>query len=251
MTEASRSGVVYTRDRTLARRTVAGYSCTMKLICGIDEAGRGPLAGPVTAAAVVLPPSFDAGQLNDSKKLSSSRRELAALELRRTTLYGLGWATHYEIDALNIHQATLLAMERAQDRLMRAVKFLLSGYAGAHHAHCQSCGTTKPPNSRPAWKTLLPWGELNLPPLVLVDGIHPPRLKYETRCVIGGDHLHPEIMAASILAKTARDRWMRAYSQIEPLYGYEQHKGYPTHQHKKLIALHGISRVQRRSFRCI
>jgi len=223
----------------------------MNLICGIDEAGRGPLAGPVTAAAVVLPPTFDAGQLNDSKKLSSSRRELAALELRRTTLYGLGWATHYEIDALNIHQATLLAMERAQDRLMRAVKFLLYGYAGAPPAPRKSCGTMEPPNSRPAWKTLLPWRELNLPPLVLVDGIHPPRLEYETRCVIGGDRLHPEIMAASILAKTARDRWMRAYSEIEPLYAYEQHKGYPTQKHKKLIALHGVSRVQRRSFRCV
>lgn len=221
----------------------------MNLICGIDEAGRGPLAGPVTAAAVVLPPDFDTAQLADSKKLSPRQRELVALELRRETIYGLGWATHYEIDAFNIHQATLIAMERAHNRLMRAISFLLQGNGANPTAMQRGSIDSNAPNSRPAWKKLLPWQELGLPPLVLVDGIHPPKLDYETRCVIGGDRLHPEIMAASILAKTARDRWMRAYAEIEPLYGYEQHKGYPTKNHKKLIALHGVSRIQRRSFR--
>ncbi|TVR92883.1 MAG: ribonuclease HII [Spirochaetaceae bacterium] len=223
----------------------------MNLICGIDEAGRGPLAGPVTAAAVVLPPTFDTGQLGDSKKLSPRQRELVALELRRETIYGLGWATHYEIDAFNIHQATLIAMERAHNRLMRAISFLLQGNGANPTSMQRGSIDSNTPNSRPAWRKLLPWQELGLPPLVLVDGIHPPKLDYETRCVIGGDRLHPEIMAASILAKTARDRWMRAYAEIEPLYGYEQHKGYPTKNHKKLIALHGVSRIQRRSFRSI
>ncbi len=223
----------------------------MNLICGIDEAGRGPLAGPVTAAAVVLPPAFDTGQLGDSKKLSPRQRELVSLELRRGTLYGLGWATHYEIDAFNIHQATLIAMERAHNRLMRAISFLLQSH-GANPAAMKRAGRNlNTPDSRPAWKTLLPWQELGLPPLVLVDGMHSPKLTHETRCIIGGDRLHPEIMAASILAKTARDRWMRAYAEIEPLYDYEQHKGYPTRNHKKLIALHGVSRIQRRSFRSV
>lgn len=222
----------------------------MHLICGIDEAGRGPLAGPVTAAAVVLPPSFKRELLRDSKKLSPHKRELAALELRRTALYGLGWATHYEIDVLNIHQATLQAMQRAQNRLMRAITFLRHRDSNPYSAHQQGDRPPIPPNSRPAWSTLLAWDELVLPPLILVDGKYAPPLTYETRCVIGGDHLHPEIMAASILAKTARDRWMRAYAAIEPVYGYDQHKGYPTQGHKSVIAKHGVSRIQRHSFRC-
>ena len=221
----------------------------MNLICGIDEAGRGPLAGPVTAAAVVLPPTFDKDLLRDSKKLSPTRRELAAAELRRKTLYGLGWATHYEIDVLNIHQATLLAMERAHNRLMRAIMFLLRGDTDRWSTHQDIGRRPRTPTSRPAWATLLPWAELSLPPLVLVDGKYPPELNHETLCVIGGDHLHPEIMAASILAKTARDRWMRAYAEVEPVYGYDRHKGYPTQNHKSLIAKNGASRIQRRSFR--
>lgn len=223
----------------------------MNLICGIDEAGRGPLAGPVTAAAVVLPPTFDRELLRDSKKLSPKMRELAAVELRRKTLYGLGWATHYEIDVLNIHHATLIAMERAHNRLMRAITFLLRRDADSCLTHQQNGRQLNTPDSRQAWVTLLPWEDLNLPPLVLVDGKHPPKIGHETLCVIGGDRLHPEIMAASILAKTARDRWMRAYAEVEPVYGYEQHKGYPTQDHKKLIARYGVSRIQRRSFRCV
>lgn len=232
---------MYTPCLPLARRQIAGYSCEMNLICGIDEAGRGPLVGPVTAAAVVLPPMFETNLLNDSKKLTSSQRERVSLVLRSTTLYGIGWATHYEIDLYNIHRATLLAMKRAHQRLMRAVSFLMGEPSPGSFQGL--------PRSRSAWRCIQPWEELSYPPLALIDGVHAPELSCGTRCIVGGDRLHAEIMAASVLAKTSRDRWMRAYASIEPVYEFSRHKGYPTQAHKQLIALHGASRIQRRSFR--
>jgi ribonuclease HII len=181
-----------------------------EIVCGVDEAGRGPLAGPVTAAAVVLPPDFPGGFLADSKALSPSRREAAALVIReRATAWAVGWATAGEIDRLNIHHATLLAMRRAVEGL------------GVR------------------------------PTQLLVDGLFVPDAGVPGRAVVRGDATVPEIMAASILAKTARDAWMTDYAVREPGYGFEKHKGYPTAEHRAAIARLGPCPIHRRSFRLL
>ena len=177
-------------------------------VCGVDEAGRGPFAGPVAAAAVILPADFPRGILADSKSLSACRREKVAAVIReRAAAWALGWASHGEIDTLNIHHATLLAMKRAVDAL-----------------------TPRPDR-------------------ILVDGLFCPETGIPSDAVVKGDASVPEIMAASILAKTARDAWMREYAKVEPDYGYEKHKGYPTAQHRRTVLRIGPSRIQRRSFR--
>jgi ribonuclease HII len=177
-------------------------------VCGIDEAGRGPLAGPVTAGAVILCPGFPIGILNDSKKLSPAKREAAAVVIReRASAWSLGWASPEEIDLLNIHHATLLAMRRALEAL--AVR----------------------------------------PGLVLVDGKFTPECDLACRAVVRGDATVPEIMAASIIAKTARDRWMVDYARRDGRYGFEVHKGYPTAAHRRAVEQFGLSPIHRRSFR--
>jgi len=181
-----------------------------EIVCGIDEAGRGPLAGPVTAGAVVLPPDFPGGLLADSKVLSPARREAAARVIRdRATAWAVGWASAEEIDRLNIHHATLLAMRRAVEGL------------GVR------------------------------PTQLLVDGLFVPDAGVPGRAIVRGDATVPEIMAASILAKTARDAWMREYAAREPGYGFEKHKGYPTTAHRAAIARLGPCAIHRRSFRLL
>jgi ribonuclease HII len=178
------------------------------LICGVDEAGRGPLAGPVTAAAVILPEDFPVEILDDSKALSAAQRQEAACLVRsRAIAWAVGWAWPEEIDRLNILRASLLAMERA-------VKLL-----------------SVPPDE------------------VLVDGIYVPRVAMPARAIVGGDAIEPCIMAASIMAKTCRDSWMELYASIEPAYGFDRHKGYPTPEHRSLIEAHGCTEIHRRSFR--
>ncbi len=178
------------------------------LVCGIDEAGRGPIAGPVTAAAVILPDDFPMGVLDDSKVLTAVQREESAAIIRaRAVSWGIGWASHEEIDAHNILQATLLAMARAVQAMpVRPERLVVDGL------YCPSCG---------------------IPGTAVVDG----------------DATVPQIMAASILAKTARDAWMEAYAAEEPAYGFEKHKGYPTAEHRRIVLAIGPSRIQRRSFR--
>jgi ribonuclease HII len=179
-----------------------------ELSCGVDEAGRGPLAGPVTAAAVILPADFPCDILDDSKALDPEERTAAAAVIRaRALAWSIGWASHAEIDALNIHNATLLAMRRAVQAL-------------AVH-----------------------------PRRVLVDGLFCPACGVASSAIVGGDATVPEIMAASIIAKTARDGWMEEYSRIEPVYGFERHKGYPTPEHRRIVLAVGPSRIQRLSFR--
>ena len=181
-------------------------------VCGIDEVGRGPLAGPVTAAAVVLDDGFDTEILDDSKAMSPGNREQVFRIIAETKLpYGVGWVWPEEIDRINIHRATLLAMKRAYAELVSNDGLLID--------------------------------------LALVDGKFAPELGINTRAVVGGDHIHREIMAASIIAKVLRDRWMIRYSWIEPGYGYDRHKGYPTKYHRARCIELGNSPIQRRSFR--
>ncbi len=187
--------------------------------CGIDEAGRGPLAGPVTAACAVIREDLRVPGLGDSKALSVARREeVAGILKRELTAWGLGWAWPDEIDRLNIHHATLLAMQRA--------------YADAT-ASCPE-------------ETLA-----SIVEPVLIDGKFIPELPVAAAAVVGGDATIPAVQAASILAKTARDAWMIDYAAREPQYLFEKHKGYPTPQHKALIRTHGPSRIHRHSFKTL
>jgi ribonuclease HII len=178
------------------------------LVGGVDEAGRGPIAGPVCAAAVILPWEFPREILDDSKALTRQQRDAAAVTIRAEAIsWGIGWATHEEIDRLNILQATLLAMTRAIEAM--SIK----------------------------------------PDRILVDGQFCPACGVPATAVVHGDSIVAEIMAASILAKTARDAWMEEYALQEPAYLFEKHKGYPTAEHRRIVLRIGPSRIQRRSFR--
>jgi ribonuclease HII len=182
------------------------------ICCGIDEAGRGPLAGPVCAAAVVLPADFPRDVLGDSKKLSPRKREAArVLICEKALAWGIGWASVVEIDELNILQASLLAMRRAYDAMDAP----------------ESLGVL----------------------MAVADGLYTPDLPIPCRAIVRADAQVPEVMAASILAKTARDRMMERYSWLYPQYGYERHKGYATRYHREQIAKYGPSPIQRKSFR--
>jgi ribonuclease HII len=182
------------------------------ITCGIDEAGRGPLAGPVCAAAVALPPDFPREVLGDSKKLSPRKREAArVLICEKALAWGIGWASAGEIDELNILQASLLAMRRAYDAM------------GAP----ESLGVL----------------------MAVIDGLYCPDLPIPCQAIVKADSQVPEVMAASILAKTARDRMMERYAWFYPRYGYERHKGYPTKYHREAVAKYGPSPIQRKSFR--
>ena len=181
------------------------------MIAGVDEAGRGPLAGPVVAAAVVLGPDAVPAGLADSKTLSPSRRaELAAGIRACAVAWALGQASPAEIDRLNILEATLLAMHRA-----------VAGLAPIRIS----------------------------PELVLIDGNRcPPGLPYPARAVVRGDASIAAVSAASILAKVYRDREMVRLGRRWPQFGFADHKGYPTAAHLERMRLHGPSPVHRRTF---
>jgi ribonuclease HII len=186
------------------------------VICGFDEAGRGALAGPVCAAAVILSPDFPIEVLGDSKKLSPLQREKAAgLIYQQAPAWGIGWASAAEIDALNILRASLLAMERAYDALL--------------------CFDAQGLAQRPDLEGI-------------ADGSHTPRVSCNCRALVKADASVPEVMAASILAKTARDRMMVRYSWLYPEYGYAKHKGYPTLEHRERLERRGPSPIQRTTF---
>lgn len=172
------------------------------------------MAGPVCAAAVILPAAFPVEILGDSKKLSPAKREAARMVIIDKALaWGIGWASAAEIDDINILQASLLAMKRAFEDMLVSIDFDTANIEA------------------------------------VVDGTFTPDIPVSRRSLPKADSLIPEVMAASILAKTARDRMMVRYSRLYPEYGYEKHKGYPTKAHRELLALHGPSPIQRMSFR--
>ncbi|MBL8709619.1 MAG: ribonuclease HII [Rhodospirillaceae bacterium] len=182
-----------------------------RLVCGVDEVGRGPLAGPVIACAVILdparlPPSLER-RLDDSKKLSAAARVDIAAALQELAIFALAGASPAEIDAINILQATHLAMRRAVEALAR-----------------------KPDHA-------------------LIDGNRPPVLACPSTCIVKGDGKSLSIAAASILAKVERDKIMSQLATVHTVYGWERNAGYPTAEHLAAIRTHGITPQHRRSFR--
>lgn len=180
------------------------------LVAGIDEAGRGPWAGPVVAAAVILepskmPPELIAG-LDDSKKLRKPVREMLYDHIKAGAAHGVGQASVEEIDEINILQATMLAMRRAFENLPDAPQF------------------------------------------AIVDGNRDPGLGVSTRCLIGGDASSLSIAAASILAKVTRDLIMEGLASEFPGYGWEKNAGYGTKQHQQGLAEYGVTPHHRRTF---
>jgi len=178
------------------------------LICGVDEAGRGPWAGPVTAAAVILDPKSPISGLTDSKKISEKKRFALEPEIKqKVAFWCVAHAAPEEIDRMNIREATFLAMQRA--------------IAGL--------GIT--------------------PARILIDGnALPAHLPAPAEAIIKGDLKEPAISAASILAKTERDRLMDAYCETHPGYGFSQHKGYGTAAHSAALQALGACPIHRTSF---
>jgi ribonuclease HII len=181
---------------------------SMQWIAGVDEAGRGPLAGPVSCAAVILNPHKPIAGLNDSKKLTEAKRELLFPIIQTHALaWHIEFVTPEEIDRINILQATLQGMARALLKL-----------------------DIKPSHA-------------------LIDGNKiPPGLPCSAEAIIKGDGKEACIMAASILAKVARDRYMQALDKRYPHYGFRTHKGYPTAIHMAAIQTHGVCPEHRRSY---
>ena len=196
-----------------------------KIIVGFDEAGRGPLAGPVSAGAVILPDDFPLAILNDSKKMSEARREMAESVIKEKALWGFAVVDHATIDKINILQASLLAMRLAfEDMLLRL------------DAWCDSRGIEK---------SVFALDNLQ----GISDGNFCPEVPIECRAVVKADSKFAQVMAASIIAKVGRDRIMREYDARYPEYGYARHKGYPTAAHKEACRRLGPSPIQRLTFK--
>ena len=180
-------------------------------VCGVDEAGRGPLVGAVVAGAVVLDPENPIEGLKDSKKLSPARREYLYEQIvQKAKAWGIGEASPAEIDEINILQATMLAMRRAIEDLTTRLG---------------------------AW-----------PDKALIDGNRCPELPIAAEAIVKGDAKEPAISAASILAKVTRDRQMQELHERHPQYGFAQHMGYPTEAHFAALQNFGVCSEHRRSF---
>ena len=185
------------------------------LIVGADEAGRGPLAGPVCAAAVVLPSDFPFEILADSKALSEKKRLLAEPIIKEKAIaWAIAWGTPAEIDSINILNASLLAMKRAY--LLVEKQLASKGLS---------------------------------PDILLVDGNKRPDVPIACQAIVKGDSKVHEIMAASILAKNARDRIMVLAAKRWPQYGFEKHKGYPCASHKAALHAFGPCPIHRLTFK--
>ncbi len=192
-------------DLSLEREVVSSGA---QWVAGIDEAGRGPLAGPVAAAAVILPADYENGRLDDSKKLPEARREELFEELSsdQSVCWAMSFAEVEEIEHVNILRATHAAMARAVAALER----------------------------RPCY--------------CLIDGLDVPQFPLASRGVVKGDGISLSIAAASVIAKVIRDRRMRAYAEEFPEYGFERHKGYGTKAHLEALQRHGPCRIHRKTF---
>lgn len=190
------------------------------LMCGLDEAGRGPLAGPVTAGAVILPPDFPIEILNDSKKLSEKKRDAAELIIKEKALWGIGIVDHQTIDRMNILQASLYAMKLAYDMvLLKLDDWCTKNNINEYHILCMTDGN-------------------KIPPVSCSD----------VKCQPKADATYPAVMAASIIAKVERDRIMYQMDKLYPEYGYAKHKGYPTKEHREICKKIGPSPIQRLTF---
>jgi ribonuclease HII len=179
-------------------------------VVGVDEAGRGPLAGPVVAAACLLGAAVPPG-LDDSKKLSAKRRAALEIEIKASSRWALGVVEADEIDRINIFAATMLAMTRAVAALEIEPHTVLVD------------GNATPRGRVAGWR-------------------------WPARAIVGGDGIEPCISAASILAKEHRDRLMRAAAQVHPHYGWERNMGYGTAEHLSALRRHGPSPLHRKSF---
>ncbi len=193
------------------------------LLVGFDEAGRGPLAGPVCAAAVILPADFPLEILNDSKKLSEKKRLLAETIIKEKACYGISLVDHKTIDEINILEASMLAMKNAFDQMVKKLP-----------VWCQSQGIKEPLLSQISGIT---------------DGTRCPDVPIECLCEPKADGKYPCVMAASILAKTCRDQLMLEMDKKYPQYGYAKHKGYPTKAHREVCHKIGPSPIQRLTFK--
>lgn len=198
-------GLIFLPDFSLENKAKEnGY----KFICGVDEAGRGPLAGPVCAAAVILPDVVEIEGLNDSKKLSEKKREeLYDVIMDKALAYSVAFGTLEEIEQFNILNATFLAMNRAIDGLSIKPDFAL-----------------------------------------IDGNRVPKDIKIPCETVVKGDSKSSSVAAASILAKVTRDRLLIEYDKKYPQYNFKKHKGYGTKEHYEAIEKYGISEVHRRSF---
>ena len=184
------------------------------MIFGVDEAGRGPLAGPVVAAAVLLSKPRPSG-LDDSKKLNAARRAELETIIKRRCQWAVGVVEVDDIDRLNIFGATMLAMTLAVDAL--------SAKLGSEPMEVLIDGNMTPAGRRPEWR-------------------------WPARSIVGGDAIEPCISAASIIAKEHRDRMMYAAAQHYPHYGWEKNKGYGTPEHMAALQVHGPTPLHRKSF---
>lgn len=197
--------------------SLKNYKYSDKIEIGTDEAGRGCLAGPVFAAAVILPKNFRCPLMDDSKKLSEKNRvELRSIIEKKAIAWAVGIVSHEEIDEINILNASFLAMHRAINQVL-----------------LQTDNSIKPD-------------------LILVDGNKfKPYTNLPAECIIKGDGIYKSIAAASILAKTYRDDYMEKIHQEFPYFDWKQNKGYPTKKHRAAIAKHGASPHHRMSFKLL
>ena len=190
---------------------------TSAVIVGVDEVGRGPLAGPVTAAAVFVDRqkiTLDLlTKIDDSKKISQKKHATISKQIESIAIIGIGWASSGEIDQLNILEATMLAMQRAISSLRKQI--------------------------------------ISDPDYILIDGNKVPRLDFPSKAIVRGDEKSLSIAAASIVAKNKRDAFMTSLSKLYPGYGWEKNAGYGTREHLAAIEREGITTHHRRSFKPI
>lgn len=194
-----------------------------EFFAGLDEAGRGPVAGPVSAACVILSPDFPTELLNDSKKLTEKKREKLLPLIKEKCCWGQAYVEHDEIDRINILQASLKAMKLAFEQMVSRLP-----------EWCEKNGIAIIDDVK------------NIK--AMTDGTFVPDIDCDVKCEPKADGNYPAVMAASIIAKVERDHLMVEYDSKYPEYGYAKHKGYPTAAHLEVIRRIGPSPIQRLSF---